>query len=174
MTISGTYLTPVTDSIHLVASTGFGVSTFPGSGFSSTVALPYSNSTLILDTVFIRFLPTAVQIYSGNITISGGGIIPQTVNVTGSAVSASTILGIFVSPNGNDADSGTYGHPFLTIQKSISVAQPGDTIFIRAGTYVNRYYNRPFSKWNGNSKNMSYRISARWYTTALRLFIYVL
>jgi hypothetical protein len=137
ITINGTYLTPVKDSIHIVAPAGIAVSAIPGSGYSSTLVLPYSNSTLNLDTVFVRFMPAAAQPYTGNITISGGGVPLQTVNVTGNAVPANTILGIFVAPNGNDADSGTYGHPFLTIQKAVSAAQPGDTIFVRAGTYAN-------------------------------------
>src|ERR1035438_4493795 len=37
---------------------------------------------------------------------------------------------------GNDANPGTIGAPFLTITKAISVANPGDIIYVDAGTYV--------------------------------------
>ena len=42
---------------------------------------------------------------------------------------------IFVSPDGNDLDSGTIEQPYLTITKAHSVAAPGDTIFLRGGVY---------------------------------------
>src|SRR6266849_10657104 len=42
----------------------------------------------------------------------------------------------FVSPAGNDANSGTsLSTPFRTIQKAVQVAPSGSTIVIRAGTY---------------------------------------
>ncbi|HEY3319511.1 MAG TPA: pectate lyase [Planctomycetota bacterium] len=41
-----------------------------------------------------------------------------------------------VSPNGNDADSGTLEKPFATIQRAQDAASPGDTVHIRGGTYV--------------------------------------
>ena len=40
-----------------------------------------------------------------------------------------------VATNGNDADAGTLASPLRTIQKAASIAQPGDTVSIRAGTY---------------------------------------
>ncbi len=135
-TLSGTLLNPANDSIHITPPSGFMVSTTQGSGYTSFLSLPYSGATLNLDTVFVRFIPSLVQTYSGNISVSGGGITPQTVAVSGTAVDQSTILGIFVSTTGNDANAGTYAQPYLTLQKAISVAQPGDTIFVRAGTYI--------------------------------------
>jgi parallel beta-helix repeat protein len=44
--------------------------------------------------------------------------------------------GIYVvSPDGDDAGSGSLEEPFRTIQKGMDAAQPGDTVFIRGGYY---------------------------------------
>jgi len=42
----------------------------------------------------------------------------------------------YVSTDGNDANAGTKDLPFATIFKAISIISPGDTIFVRGGTYV--------------------------------------
>ncbi|MBE0446819.1 MAG: discoidin domain-containing protein [Actinobacteria bacterium] len=42
----------------------------------------------------------------------------------------------YVSPSGNDLNPGTLSSPFRTIQKGVNVAQAGDTVLVRAGTYV--------------------------------------
>ncbi|HWE03253.1 MAG TPA: right-handed parallel beta-helix repeat-containing protein [Tepidisphaeraceae bacterium] len=41
----------------------------------------------------------------------------------------------FVAPNGNDKNAGTISQPFLTIQHAAGLAEPGDTVYLRAGTY---------------------------------------
>jgi hypothetical protein len=41
----------------------------------------------------------------------------------------------YVSKDGDDTQSGTLDEPFLTISQAASVAQAGDTVFIRSGTY---------------------------------------
>lgn len=41
----------------------------------------------------------------------------------------------FVSTTGNDGNPGTPAEPFATVAKATSVAQPGDVIYIRGGTY---------------------------------------
>lgn len=42
---------------------------------------------------------------------------------------------IFVAPDGNDANSGTIDQPLESIQKAQELASPGDTVYIRGGTY---------------------------------------
>ncbi|UZO81216.1 RICIN domain-containing protein [Aquimarina sp. ERC-38] len=42
---------------------------------------------------------------------------------------------IYVAPNGKDSNSGTINSPFATFAKAVSVMSPGDTCFIKAGTY---------------------------------------
>lgn len=41
----------------------------------------------------------------------------------------------FVSPTGSDANAGSLRKPFQTIQHAAEVAGPGDTVYIRKGTY---------------------------------------
>jgi Phosphoesterase family/Putative Ig domain/Abnormal spindle-like microcephaly-assoc'd, ASPM-SPD-2-Hydin/Immunoglobulin I-set domain/Protein of unknown function (DUF1565) len=43
----------------------------------------------------------------------------------------------YVSPAGSDSNSGTSAAPFLTIQKAADVANPGDMVIVRDGTYNN-------------------------------------
>lgn len=41
----------------------------------------------------------------------------------------------YVSPTGNDKNSGDIMHPFQTLQKAIMASSNGDTIYLRAGNY---------------------------------------
>jgi hypothetical protein len=42
----------------------------------------------------------------------------------------------FVSPYGSDSNNGDIRHPVLTLQKAQSIVQPGDTVYVRGGTYI--------------------------------------
>ncbi len=41
----------------------------------------------------------------------------------------------YVATNGNNNNPGTESQPFLTIQKGVDMAQAGDVVFVKAGTY---------------------------------------
>lgn len=43
---------------------------------------------------------------------------------------------IFVSTDGSDSNSGSFDAPFATIIKALTIVTPGDTIFVRGGTYT--------------------------------------
>jgi hypothetical protein len=133
--LSGTLLSPESGDITITAPAGFAVSTTGGSGFSSSINVPYSGGTLSATTIYVRFTPPEILDYNGTITNEGGGATTQNVSVTGTGVSSDVITGIFVATDGMDSNPGTYLSPFLTIPKAMSVAQPGDTIFVRGGTY---------------------------------------
>ena len=42
----------------------------------------------------------------------------------------------FVAPTGNDKDPGTLEKPFATVQRAQEAVAPGDTVYLRGGTYV--------------------------------------
>lgn len=42
----------------------------------------------------------------------------------------------YVAPNGDDATAGSIEQPFATVQRAQNAAMPGDTVFIRGGTYL--------------------------------------
>jgi hypothetical protein len=42
----------------------------------------------------------------------------------------------FVAPDGNDKSPGSKERPFATIQKAQSAVRPGDTVYLRGGTYA--------------------------------------
>lgn len=51
------------------------------------------------------------------------------------AVQASFAAEYYVATKGNDANPGTLAAPWKTIQKAADTLQPGDTVFVRRGTY---------------------------------------
>jgi uncharacterized repeat protein (TIGR02059 family) len=59
----------------------------------------------------------------------------------------------YISPNGNDSNSGTIDSPFFTLNKAWSVVQAGDIIYVRGGVY--RFSSRQtLSGKSGTSSNM--------------------
>src|SRR4051812_7294840 len=42
----------------------------------------------------------------------------------------------FVATDGKDTNAGTKASPFATIQRAQDAASPGDSVFVRGGTYV--------------------------------------
>src|SRR5687767_6350093 len=59
-----------------------------------------------------------------------------TRRVTSESLEQRVLLSSFyVSTQGNDANTGTLAAPFRSIQRAANFAGPGDTVFIRGGTY---------------------------------------
>jgi hypothetical protein len=84
-TLSGANLSPAAGTITITAPSGFQVSKTSSSGFASSLTCAYTGSALSSTVIFVRFAPTTVQAYSGNITIAGGGAA-QTLPLSGSGV----------------------------------------------------------------------------------------
>ncbi len=62
---------------------------------------------------------------------------------------------IHVAKTGSDSGSGEPGSPYLTISKAASVAQPGDTVTVHAGTY--REWVKPVRGGSSEEKRITYR-----------------
>lgn len=62
---------------------------------------------------------------------------------------------IYVAKTGNDSAAGSQDNPYLTIGQAAEVAQPGDTVTIRAGTY--REWIKPVRGGTGEEQRITYR-----------------
>jgi len=62
---------------------------------------------------------------------------------------------IHVSKTGRNSASGSLVNPYLTINKAASLAMPGDTVTIHAGTY--REWIKPIRGGTDESKRITYR-----------------
>lgn len=105
--------------------------------------------------------PLSYQWYYNNAPVANGtnatyGLIGVTTNQSGpyfvtvqnlygSVTSAVATLTVsvpntngdwFVAPTGSDANPGSLAAPFATLNKAITVVQPGQTIFMRGGMYL--------------------------------------
>jgi len=70
--------------------------------------------------------------------------------------SQGTLAGeIHVSKAGSDSAAGTQARPYLTINKAASMAQPGDTVIVHAGTY--REWVKPARGGADDSHRITYR-----------------
>jgi len=61
---------------------------------------------------------------------------------------------IHVAKTGSDSASGSQASPFLTINKAASIAQPGDTVTVQAGTY--REWIKPPRGGTGDGNRITY------------------
>ncbi len=46
----------------------------------------------------------------------------------------------YVSQSGNDSNQGSFNSPFKTINRGLKFSVPGDTVFVRSGTYVEKVW----------------------------------
>jgi len=90
-TVSGTNLT---GNIVITPPANFEISLTSGAGFvanPSTITLTPATGTVAATTIYVRFKPTAVQAYSGNISHTSTGALTKNVAVSGAGVNTSSI-----------------------------------------------------------------------------------
>ena len=109
--VSGFSLSPSSGTVVLTAPSNFEVSSSASDGFGSSVSLSYSNSTLSTTTVYARFKPTAVKVYSDSITATISGTYLQSLKVSGQGTPV---------PSGLTAASATWS--LLSTQAATSVS----------------------------------------------------
>jgi hypothetical protein len=82
-TITGTFLT--TANVTVAALAGYTYSTTAGGTYTATLSLTQPGGAYAQQ-IFVRFTPTLVQSYNGNIAFGGGGGATQNVAATGAGV----------------------------------------------------------------------------------------
>jgi hypothetical protein len=78
--------------IRITSSKGFQVSATSGAGFDSSISISYSSDTLSSRSIYVRFSPTVVENYNGNITNAGGGAMVVNFAVSGTGLPANEIV----------------------------------------------------------------------------------
>lgn len=103
--------------------------------------MKFNPKKLIIPTVAAVFLFSSFSLNApegampqGNITLYGDENFKAEIL----SKSSDTILnnGIFVSPIGDDNNTGTEDKPFKTVQKALDTVKSGQTIYLREGTYT--------------------------------------
>ncbi len=89
-TISGSNLTSA--DVNVAALTGFTYSTTSGGTYTPTLSITQAGGTFSQQ-VFVKFDPTAVQSYNGNIVVSGGGA-GSSVNAAASGSGVNTMASV--------------------------------------------------------------------------------
>jgi hypothetical protein len=129
-TVSGTNLT---NDIVITPPAGFEISTTTGTGFvanPATITLAQTAGTVASTTIYVRFAPTVVQVYTGNITHTSTGATTMNVAVTGAGVPVPPALpidenfnytvGTLLTANGWTAHSGANTFPITVSSPTIS------------------------------------------------------
>lgn len=85
-TISGSNLS--TANVNVAALSGYEYATATGGPYTNTLSITQAGGTFTQQ-VYVRFKPTAVQSYNGNIAVSGGGVsTPVNAAAVGSGVNS--------------------------------------------------------------------------------------
>ena len=135
--ISGSNLTGAPGNLTVTPPSGYEVSRTNNSGYSTSLSVPYSSSTLASTNVYVRLTATtAVGTYSGNITVSGGGATVQTIVTAASTVSP--VAGPPVVNSFTLMYPGTGGpvpgYDPITNNATINLSLTGTNLSIRANT----------------------------------------
>lgn len=116
-TVSGSNLI---DNIIITPPAGFEVSLTPGSGFVTnpgSITLIQTGGIVTSTPVYVRFAPTSIQAYSGNILHTSTNATAQDVAVSGAGITASTTPQIVISQvYGGGGNSGaTFTNDFIEL-----------------------------------------------------------
>lgn len=152
-TISGADLTGAPDNLTVAPPAGYEVSLSSGSGYTTSLSVPYASATLSATTVYLRLAATATVLgspYSGDISVSGGGLVsPATLATVSSSVSKAsptvtvtvgsyTYSGAAQGPTGfTTSPTGDTGTPtWEYVGTGLTTYGPSATLPTNAGTYT--------------------------------------
>ena len=130
-TISGGDLDGAPGNLTVTPPSGYEVSLSSGSGYSTSLSVPYSGPTLDSATVYVRLAAsTASGTYAGNITVSGGGAAsPATCATVSSAVSPAPLTITAKADSKTYGQTKTYGSGLTAITSvTVSGLQNSDAV----------------------------------------------
>lgn len=73
---------------------------------------------------------------------SGPGVTRQVIPTAHLFVASSTGQTFYVAPSGSDGNPGSFALPWATINKAAQTMLPGQSVYVRDGTYTGVYVNR--------------------------------
>jgi hypothetical protein len=125
--VSGAFLT---GSISIVPPAGFEISTGTGAGFVATnpIILTPVSGTVSPTTIYVRFHPTAVQAYSGNIAHTSTGATQEDVAVSGTGVAPNAVTALAVSHKSDNIMRVTWTAPVGSYDGVMVFARPVNNI----------------------------------------------
>jgi lysophospholipase L1-like esterase len=88
LSVTGLSLTPADGNVTLTAPDGFLVAAAAAGPFTPTLVIPYTGGKLSPVNVVVRFQPTAVQGYSGNLVVKPDGGNAKNVALSGDGLAA--------------------------------------------------------------------------------------
>ena len=140
----------------VTAPTNFEVSTTTGTGFGSTVSIPYSGSAFLSTTIFVRFKPTVANTaYSGTITNVGGG---GTTNV---AVTGTSLIFWCTSNATSTADEDIFNVSLGTAGALLNNSSTCSTLAPGPGSVLNEYSNYTTVPAAAMQRTMTYPFSVQ-------------
>ncbi|MDP3778883.1 MAG: NosD domain-containing protein, partial [bacterium] len=123
------------------------VSVPPLIGGIMTFGPPFCTPTCVSTLTLTTAASTPLGTYTITVTGTGGSVVKTTTFQLSVSLAVATTY--TVSPSGDDSNPCTPGVTFLTIQRAADCAQPGEKIFVQAGTYYERVV-MPRSGSSGN------------------------
>jgi pectate disaccharide-lyase len=101
-------------------------------------AFNYYNPGTLVQLTGVPLTGAVFAAWSGAVVSSNN---PETVVVSSDTSVTATFdvflhFPLYVSPTGNDANPGTIDRPFYSLQRAVDQAIPGDTIYMRGGTFT--------------------------------------
>jgi hypothetical protein len=126
-TLKGNFLAGAPGNLTVTPPAGFEVSLSSGSGYSTSLSVPYANP-MVSNIVYVRLAANAADgSYSGNITVSGGGATSQNIATVTSSVTN------IVPTVGNVSYSRASGLPYMisitNLMSNVSDGNVGDVVY---------------------------------------------
>ena len=132
--IAAVCLEPTAGTITINSNSDVFTLSSDGVNFSSSVSFDYEDAILSEKSFTIKFSPVSYIDYSDQLSLNGGGATATLpIKGLGSETSGNEY---YIAPDGNDVTGdGTIENPWMNLQNVVNIAQPGDVIICRGGTY---------------------------------------